>query len=679
MILASPIFLIGLVAVAVPIAVHLLQMRRYRRVYFSNVDALQELQSEHRRHNRLRQLLILALRILAVLFLVLAFCRPVVPHKESQLKAGGTAVSVYIDNSYSMECGGMDGSLVESARQKAREIVAAYRPGDRYQLLTNEATGSQFRWLSREEFLAAVDEFRPTAVTVPMSALLRRQHEFLRAAQVANRHAYVISDFQRSTADVESLAADSAVYTTFVPLEGSDVANIYIDSLSFDCPAYCRGTTVTVDVTVQNGSDKAVESLPLRLFVGDRQRALASVDIAARSHATATLRFTLEEQGTLQGYVETTDYPVTFDDKLYFTLAVARQIPVLAVDGAGENPFIDRLFQHDSLVRYRTTDVAHIDYTSLTDNSLIILDKVPSITSGLAQTLQTFVQEGGSLLVAPDERADRESYNRLLTALQAPRLGVWQSVVCKVQDINGESALYRGVFNGRLDDVERPTMRGCFPLEGDAATVREPVMSMVNGNDYLTLTRSGEGTVYLFASPLQKEAGDFVQQALFVPTVYNMALFSIPQPPPYHCLADLSAVPLAGRYDGEAVPHLRNADSSVDLIPDIRRMGGRYCMVPHGEIVEAGNYRLAEEGLSFNYSRHESDLSFYTPVELEEALEHFGGDGFAVVEKTQKSMTDYVRQRGQGTPLWRVCLLLALLALAAEIVFLRLPTRKVSL
>lgn len=671
MIFTAPLFLIGLVAVAVPIAIHLLQMRRYRRVYFSNVDALQELHNESRKRNRLRELLILAMRILAVLFLVLAFCRPVVPHKESQLNAGGTAVSVYIDNSYSMESGGMDGSLVESARQKAREIAAAYRPGDRYQLLTNEAEGGQFRWLSREEFLMAVDDFHPTAVTVQMSSLLRRQNDFLRSAQVANRHAYVISDFQRSTADIASLPSDSTVYTTFVPLEGSDVANIYIDSLAFDCPAYCRGATVTAEVTVCNGGDRAVESLPLRLFVGDRQRALASVDIAAHSHATVSLRFTLEEQGTLQGYVETTDYPVTFDDRLYFTLAVARQIPVLSIGGAGENPYLAKLFQNDSLVRYRATDVAHIDYTTLTEHSLIVLDRVGTVTSGLAQTLQTFVQEGGSLLVSPDERADRESYNRLLAALQAPRLGTWQQKESKAQEVNVQCALYRGVFDGHLDDMELPTVKGCYQLESDASTVREPVVTLVNGGDYLTLTRCGQGTVYLFASPMTKEYGDFVQQALFVPTVYNMALFSTPQQPPFHWLTDMTAVPLADRYEAEEAPHLRSADSSVDLIPDIRRMGGRYCMVPHGEIVSAGNYRLADEGLSFNYSRRESELTFYRPAEIEEMVGGQRQGSFSVVGKAQKSMTDYVRQRGQGTPLWRWCLALALAALLAETVLIR--------
>lgn len=173
--LTQPLFLIGLVAVGIPIAIHLLQLRRYKKVYFSNVEMLEALQEEDRRQRNLRQWLILLARVLAIVFLVLAFCRPVIKNPASQLKAGGTAVSVYLDNSYSMECGGLDGSLMESARQKAREIAAAYRPGDQFQLLTNDLAGDQFHWLSREEFLQAVDAVQTSAVSQQLSSVARRQ------------------------------------------------------------------------------------------------------------------------------------------------------------------------------------------------------------------------------------------------------------------------------------------------------------------------------------------------------------------------------------------------------------------------------------------------------------------------------------------------------------------------
>jgi len=679
--LTAPLFLIGLVAVGIPIAIHLLQLRRYRKVYFSNVDMLEELQNESRRQNNLRKLLILLARILAIVFLVLAFCRPVVRNNSAQLQAGGTVVSVYIDNSYSMESGGMEGSLIESAKVKAREIAEAYKPDVQFQLLTNDARGAQFRWLSREEFLAAVDEVEVSAVTAKLSSVAKRQNEFLRSSTAANRHAYIVSDFQRTTADVADYPADSLVLATFIPLGGTDVANVFIDSAEFNSPAYFRGATVRVEVSVQNHGEKSVESLPLRLFVGGKQRALASVDIAAQGHATATMSFAIEDEGTLQGYVETTDYPITFDDRLYFSLAVTHQVPMLAISGTGENPNLQRLFAGDSLVGYHQIPVSQVDYAHLTDNRFIVLDELHSISSGLAHTLKDFVSDGGTLLIVPAENAEVTSYNQFLASMQMPQLGTWANGQTRAEEIRLDADLYRGVFQGKEADMERPTVTGHYILSTTGATVSQPIIRLLDGSIFLTETQVGSGHCYLFSAPLRKEHTDFVQQALFVPTLYNMALFSTPVQQPYHLLTATEPIPLTGSYDAEEVPHLQSADGGVDVIPDIRRMGAMQCMVPHGEISSAGNYILrdngkAAEGLSFNYSRQESDLAFYDRSEVKKMIADAHLDHCSVVTSADKSMTDYIRQRSQGTPLWRWCILLTLLALLAEILLIRLPQKK---
>ena len=688
--LTQPLFLIGLVAVGIPIAIHLLQLRRYRKVYFSNVDMLEELQNEDRRQRNLRQLLILAARILTILFLVLAFCQPVIRNRNSQIKAGGTVVSVYLDNSYSMECGGMEGSLLESARQKAREIAEAYKPGDQFQLLTNDFAGVQFHWLSREEFLTAVDAVQTSAATQNLSAVALRQNDFLRSAGAANRHAYIISDFQRTTSDLALYPVDTTIFTTFIPLGGSDVANIYVDSLAFNSPAYFPGAIVQVEAFVRNDGDKSVQSLPLRLFVDGKQRALASVDVAARGSISATLTFTLGNESMLQGYVETTDYPITFDDRMYFSLPVTQQIPMLVVSGAGENPFLKRLFQDDSLVSYRQMSVGQMDYAHLSDYRFIVLDELHAVPSGLAQLLHEFVEGGGSLLVVPAQGVEAASYNQLLGLFQSPQLGAWVARPTRAQQMESDMALYHGVFQGKQEEVELPSVQSHYHLTSSAHTVSQSVISLLDGDPFLTVTPMGEGCCYLFASPLRPEFTDFVQQALFVPTLYNMALFSSPLMQPYHLLSGTAPIPLQGSYDAEKLPHLlltstREDGPDVDIIPDLRRMGSRQYLMTHGVLPSAGNYSLTvpsaggnagqAEGLSFNYSRAESNLASYSSDEVRKMVQDLPSDQCAVAANAQKSMTDYIRQRNQGRPLWRLFLILALLSLLAEILLIRLPSK----
>jgi hypothetical protein len=163
-----------------------------------------------------------------------------------------------------------------------------------------------------------------------------------------------------------------------------------------------------------------------------------------------------------------------------------------------------------------------------------------------------------------------------------------------------------------------------------------------------------------------------------------MALFSTPPVLPYHLLSGTDPIALLGDYGAEELPHLLGSDDgSSDLIPDIRRIGSRQWLLTHGAIAQAGNYRLQAndadvptEGLSFNYSRQESVMDFYTSNEVKRLVDNMHLSNCSVATSAQKSMTDYIQQRHQGKPLWRLFLLLALAALLAEILLLRLKNKR---
>ena len=115
-----PAFLWALTALAIPIILHLFYFRRYKKVFFSNLRFLREVKEETSARNKLRNLLILLARLLAMAGIIFAFAQPVIPLKNA-VKAGIRDVSVFIDNSFSMQSFGKDLSLFDKARQKAKE------------------------------------------------------------------------------------------------------------------------------------------------------------------------------------------------------------------------------------------------------------------------------------------------------------------------------------------------------------------------------------------------------------------------------------------------------------------------------------------------------------------------------------------------------------------------------
>ena len=127
-----------------------------------------------------------------------------------------------------------------------------------------------------------------------------------------------------------------------------------------------------------------------------------------------------------------------------------------------------------------------------------------------------------------------------------------------------------------------------------------------------------------------------------------------------------------------------NADPDAhtsSFIPDIRHTGSRWFFVPHGEITQAGNYILSPaptEGIAFNYNRQESDLACLSRDDIKQTLRNAGLDNCRLSPPAAKSMTDYIRNRSQGTPLWRWCIALALLFLLAETLLIRLSGKTFS-
>src|SRR5579872_842805 len=191
-----PAFLFALAALAIPVIIHLFNFRRYQKVYFSNVQFLKEIQEQQASRRNLKELLILASRLLAIFFLVLAFARPFIPGKNAASSGKQQVVSIFVDNSYSMETLNKEGSLLDEAKRRAKEIASAYGINDRFQLLTQDFEGKHQRLLSRDEFNDAVDAVKISPQSRNLQQIINRQQSLLTMQPGASRSVYIISDFQ---------------------------------------------------------------------------------------------------------------------------------------------------------------------------------------------------------------------------------------------------------------------------------------------------------------------------------------------------------------------------------------------------------------------------------------------------------------------------------------------------
>src|SRR5438445_9361353 len=226
-----PVFLFALISLAIPVVIHLFNFRRYQKVYFSNVQFLKEIQEQQASRRNLKERLILAARLLALLFLIFAFARPFIPGKNATNAGKQQVVSIFIDNSYSMQTLNKEGTLLDEAKRRAKEIASAYSINDRFQLLTQDFEGKHQRLLSRDQFNDAVDAIKISPQSRSLQQIISRQQSLLSTQSGAVQSAYLISDFQKNMTDGKAVKTDDGIHYNLVQLKASELPNVAVDSV----------------------------------------------------------------------------------------------------------------------------------------------------------------------------------------------------------------------------------------------------------------------------------------------------------------------------------------------------------------------------------------------------------------------------------------------------------------
>ncbi|MFP4289193.1 MAG: BatA domain-containing protein [Bacteroidales bacterium] len=673
-----PWFLLALSAISIPIIIHLFRFRKFKKVYFSNINFLQHVTSETKKQSQLKHLLVLMMRILAIVFLVLAFSRPYLPSEESFANNYGNRVSLYIDNSFSMESTSSYGTMLDHAKQNASEIVRSFEPTDRFQLLTNDFEGKHQRYVSQDEFMQMLNEvdFSPRVKT--LEQINQRQEELIREENPdQSALIFMLSDFQKNVFSLDQLEPDSTMDYFFLPYQNEERGNVYIDSVWINSPVRLIQQPLTITARIFNESDVPLENQPLRLYVSDVQRAIASYDINANSFTDVELTYTLSSEPIQNLQLEITDFPVTFDDRFYLSFQLSKNIPVLIINQDAPNRFINTLLNTDSLFEVKNTQISTIDYASLSRQNLIILNEITNLPEALAGALNEYVTQGGNLLIFPAANMERSGMNRFLSSINIANYGQLDTIETKVSSINEMHDVYQDVFDEIPENINLPEVEKYYVLEQQTRSRQEYLLQLQNGNLFFTSTRAGKGNVFLSAVPASEEFSNFQRHAIFVPTIYNIALYSNEFYPLWNNLSEDESV-LIRNYDPQSDEVLTLTGPDVEVIPEMRSVNNNIRLFFYDQLTTAEHYQLMSgqeqlRTLSFNYDRRESRLSGYSPEELEQELNVSNTSNFHLFDSgSSLSVNKQMEHIKSARQLWKIFLIIALLFLFAEVLLLRL-------
>lgn len=676
MIFAYPEFLFALAAISVPIIIHLFNFRRFKKVYFSDIRFLKDVEIETKSRNKLKNLLILLSRILAITFLVLAFARPFIPTGENADKYAGNNVLVYIDNSFSMNAEGEEGTLLEEAKAKAIEVGSAFANGQQIRLLTNDFASSHLRDLSFEEFKNEIAAIKASPITRTLNEITSRCEATFDTQRGTN--VYYISDLQKIVSANTETTIDSLLSIYAIPIKSDTKANIYVDSAWFPTPTRLPMQEDELNVRIRNSGDTEIEKLSVKLTINGIQRAVATTNIPSNDYEDVVLNFTNAESGVQLTEISIEDYPITYDDKFLLSYNLARTINVLCVEGDESSISVRNVFESETNFSYTAVPSKSLDYSLLDKSNLLVLNEVASFSSGMVQEVMKFVRNGGSLLFIPAEKTDLSLTNELLLAVGAEPFLSQDSGKIKVEQVNLKSTIFKNVFTEWKDRIDLPSTSKYYSLQTRVNSSSERLLLLDNGAKFLSTYSLQNGKSYVLATPLKDGWTNFHKHALFVPTIYNIALNSFANRTSSETIGSGDLIPLNSTQANSEILKLESVDGLSSFVPERITTTEATGIHVHNQVSKASHFILSTENndtiqpVSFNYNRTESLLEYYSIEEFSATMLQLGVKSIQFVDSNTEFIANEIQELNNGKQLWRLFLILALAALLFEILLIRI-------
>jgi hypothetical protein len=433
----SPILVWGTLLGAIPIIIHLLNRRRFRRVEWAPMRYLKLTIQRNRRRIQLEQLLLLLLRISLLVLLFLYLARPLLNPTglEQWLGSGGrTSLVVLVDDSLSMGYAVDGAAAFQRARETAAALLAAARPLDRCTLVTSSAPRSPVLF---EVEGARKSDFSATALALPLTAthaawpsVLEAVDQVLRSCTYPTRQLTIITDLRKAGWELGVSAIsrrwkEEDVRVRIVDVGADSVANVSLQALVSLDRTILSGAESRWEAVIRNDSPRVLAGAKAVLNVDDKPTAVSLPDIAPREIARVPLTVQFPGSGPHDLSLQLPNDELLGDNERWAAVPVKDSLLIRLVDGEpSTEPFgseIDYLAAPLSVgigaaEAWRVEVVLENDFLSprLEPPDVLVLANVTAPTPEQAARLDRLVSAGMGLMIFAGAKLDIGLYNDLL-------------------------------------------------------------------------------------------------------------------------------------------------------------------------------------------------------------------------------------------------------------------------
>ena len=605
------------------------------------------------------------MRLLFLAFLILAFAQPFFNKNDKKDDANKLQV-IYIDNSYSMSVKKGARTLLDIAKETARKQVQHAPPGSKFLLLTNDKPQS-YRAETADKVFAEINATDLSAAAKNINQVLANVQSILQNEARNSAAVYYYSDFQQSAVPAQPDKALMKNITFYgLPVQTDEPENIYIDTAFLTTPVLQTGKSNYLVVRSRSAGKTPKESPVLSLSINGQVKSAASLNFADKKESIDTLSFNVNDASWQSIALTVNDAAVRFDDTFRITARSSPNLSVLVLNEGQPNPYIQAAFRAYNGFRLNNTDVntAPKDWK---EYNLVILNGITHIDETMGKSLNEALQQGQSICIFPGRSSNLQAINDGLKQAGDIHISAIDTGVQTASSLQQGSTLVKDLFEKIPENVQLPVANWHYIISAGLGANQQSILSFRNGDPLLARYTPSRGQLYICATSADLQSGNFPASYFFTPFLYEMAMES--------GSSSIYAI-TAGTQQPVYLPLTNTTERNtvhvsgkwLDIIPPQRPNGAGLDIFIDQAVQQPGFYSLTTPGgtdttrIALNQDKTESQLEVRNLDALKSAWK---GDNVQWLSITDNGTITGTDNNG-SFPLWKVCVILALIMLTAE-------------
>jgi hypothetical protein len=681
--LLAPLFLAGLVAVAIPILVHLVRRDERTSFAFPSLMFLKAIPVREHRRRTIRHWWLLALRCLIVALLCFAFAKPFIERANNSVGSSNDNRDrvIVLDRSLSMQ----SASRWKDAVRKAQEAIDTLDTGDRGALLLFDYETLLAQELTADHALLrqALSASEAGDGNTDLIGAIARGGALLENSNAARREIVLISDFQRSAVESgeRGRRAPGVDFVARAVTTGSEV-NASVAAVTLARKALGTGDAVELTARLVNTGSLPVQDTELVMEVDGQERERRILSLAPGESRDAVFRLVLAADELLRVRIYLGDDALPADNSFYLLVNGPTAIATLLVEDRGAAPnkalhLRQALGQGDNPgFRIDSRLVSQLRASDIENADVIVIDDAPIPGGSLGDDLHRFLQSGGGLLIAAGGRAQGTwpgGEQGIVPGQLGPPIGRAGSQVGRLARMNSLHPALAAFADADSGDLSAAQVFRYRRLTGVADSA--VLASYDDGNVAVAEHTVGRGRVLVMTTTLGPSWNTLALQPGYLPFVHEMLKYLASHVPTTNSVAVGETLDLESYARGLPGYTRVAAALSRGTITTVRAPSGRQIHLAPGEAFvkarEAGFYEVHVSGgggrslvFAANPLPRESDLA---PLDLQSF-----NTGFEIVDG--KGATEQeIEARGVDTAMdqraWWFLLLAGVLLLALDTLF----------